>query len=128
MSGEIEVEGLGETLANLDRFVQVLEEELTQAVQFCVDLVVNDARSTDAFHDRTGNLRNSIQGEVERIAEGVIEGVVWPGMEYGKYLELGTSKMAPHSFLGPALEKNYDRIVRTLAAAVERAKARCAIR
>lgn len=128
MSGEIDVEGVVAVLGNLERLGDVLEEELTSAMQFCVDLVVNDARQTDAFHDRTGNLRNSIQGEVEQIALDILEGVAWAGMEYGKWVELGTSRMAPHAFLGPALEKNFEQIVKELTAAVERAKARCAVR
>jgi len=44
------------------------------------------------WNDRTGNARAGIDSEV--VASGdVIEMVVYHTMEYGKYLELGTSRM-----------------------------------
>ena len=49
----------------------------------------------------TGHLTNSVSHRMTGPTEGVVE----VGAEYGVYLEMGTSRMAPRPFLGPAVEK-----------------------
>ncbi len=56
-------------------------------------------------HVRTGDLRASIDHKVGREGDKVV-GYVGTPFAYGRYLELGTSKMHPHPFLTPSLEKN----------------------
>ncbi|MDJ0321831.1 HK97-gp10 family putative phage morphogenesis protein [Pseudarthrobacter sp. PS3-L1] len=50
----------------------------------------------------TGNLKNSIG--VERTGDFSAE--IGPTANYGIYLELGTSRMAPQPFMAPAFDKH----------------------
>jgi HK97 gp10 family phage protein len=72
----------------------------------------------------TGTLRASIMSEVERHGSNVL-GRVGPDVEkiaakapvgtnvnYGYYLEIGTSKMAPRPYLRPALIRTRKKVVR----------------
>lgn len=62
----------------------------------------------------TGYLRSSITYETRELTDSVV-GDIGPTAAYGKYVEHGTSRMAPHAFMGPA----FDRRVPDLAAAFE---------
>jgi len=54
----------------------------------------------------TGNLRNSIGTDLIGDGRGAsIEAQVGPTANYGAFVELGTSRMAPHAYLGPALDR-----------------------
>ncbi len=58
---------------------------------------------------RTGRLASSIIHVVE---EGQVE--IGTNVEYGKYLELGTSRMPPYPWLFPAVELKKPEIIATL--------------
>jgi HK97 gp10 family phage protein len=60
----------------------------------------------------TGNLKNSISTDLDR-AE--LSAEIGPTADYGRYVEEGTSEMAPHAYLGPA----YDRHAHELVSAIE---------
>ena len=49
----------------------------------------------------TGNLRNSISSTVTGL-----HAEIGPTAEYGRYVEEGTSVMAPHAYMGPSLDRN----------------------
>lgn len=53
----------------------------------------------------TGNLLNSITYETKELADAV-EGVIGPTANYGHYVEFGTSRMGPHAYMGPALDRH----------------------
>lgn len=53
----------------------------------------------------TARLRNSITHEVEKTV-----GRVGTNVEYAKFVEFGTVKMAPKPYLRPALHKNEKKI------------------
>lgn len=53
---------------------------------------------------RTGNLRNSIGHDITN-SDGATEAEIGPTAGYGIFLEHGTSRMAPHPFLGPAFDR-----------------------
>lgn len=52
---------------------------------------------------RTGRLRSSISWRVEEDALGVYA-EIGTAVEYARFVELGTDRMAPRPFLRPALE------------------------
>lgn len=54
----------------------------------------------------TGNLRNSIS----TLAIGLYA-EIGPTASYGKWVEEGTSVMAPHAYLGPAVDRNLHYMV-----------------
>lgn len=49
----------------------------------------------------TGNLRNSIYSSFSGLV-----GEVGPTADYGLHVELGTSRMAPYAYMGPATDRN----------------------
>lgn len=61
----------------------------------------------------TGRLRASITHETEKSGDEVI-GRVGTNVEYGVYVEYGTSKMSAKPYLRPSLEKNKGKIKRLL--------------
>jgi HK97 gp10 family phage protein len=58
---------------------------------------------------KTGRLRASITHRII-YEDAQVVGEVGTNVEYGIYLEYGTSKMAPRPFLGPALDENAEEI------------------
>ena len=53
----------------------------------------------------TGRLRNSITNVVDAVGKAVYIGT---NVEYGPYVELGTSRRKPHPFLKPAATQHVD--------------------
>ena len=49
----------------------------------------------------TGALKNSIGTD---ISGGGLEAQIGPTVHYGAYVEFGTRRMAPHAYMGPALD------------------------
>lgn len=59
---------------------------------------------------KTGNLKNSIGTDFS----GDLSATIGPSADYGIYLELGTSKMSPRPYLGPAFDQHAPRLVEAL--------------
>lgn len=53
----------------------------------------------------TGNLRSSIGYETRELT-GSVTAEIGPTASYGAYVEFGTSRMGPHAYMGPALDRN----------------------
>ena len=49
----------------------------------------------------TGAMRNSIGADVRGLSAEI-----GPTVSYAPYVEFGTSRMAPHAFMGPALDRH----------------------
>jgi len=58
---------------------------------------------------QTGRLRSSITHETDELSA-----TIGTNVEYGKFLEFGTSKMPPYPWLFPAVEMQRDKIIETL--------------
>lgn len=71
----------------------------------------------------TGNERSSIGwSDLRTVGQsGVLEVEVGPTANYGVFLELGTSKMAPRAHLGPALDRRTPAFVQAMEQVAERA-------
>lgn len=67
----------------------------------------------------TGNLRSSIHYTIEKDGNLII-GRVGTDVIYGKYLEFGTSSVAPRPWLKPAMDKNEQFIHKTINEFVSR--------
>lgn len=64
----------------------------------------------------TGNLRSSIS-----TTHRALEAEIGPTAEYGVYVELGTSVMAPQAYLGPAFDRHAGDLLDALGLIVETA-------
>lgn len=67
----------------------------------------------------TGNLRSSITYETKSLASSV-EAEIGPTASYGHYVEYGTSRMAPHAYLGPAFDRNVSQFEQALGQIADR--------
>lgn len=68
----------------------------------------------------TGYLRSTIG--VDFTGDGRssdMEAAIGPTASYAVYLEFGTSRMAPHAFMGPALDRNTPGFVAGISQAAE---------
>jgi HK97 gp10 family phage protein len=70
---------------------------------------------------QTGRLRASITHRMNYDEEQVV-GEVGTNVEYGIYLEYGTSRMYPHPFMGPAYDKHEKEIAEKIEAAEKEAE------
>lgn len=66
---------------------------------------------------QTARLFKSIAAVVER-GPGMVSALVGTNVKYGRYLEYGTSKMAPRPYLRPALLKHTARAGQVIAKAL----------
>ena len=113
MEIDAELEGVESTLKQLNDFIDDEERAIKDAMEFIVREIVNVAKNTGNYTDRTGNLRNSISCNIETMQEypadtdpSVLEskvsenetpvlevkgdnykGVVSVGMSYGQFVE-----------------------------------------
>ncbi|HQW74158.1 MAG TPA: HK97 gp10 family phage protein [Ornithinibacter sp.] len=110
---EIRLEGLNELDANLGRAGQQVGELVEQVIaKTCADT----ERDAKAFCPvDTGNLRASIGYDVKGL-----RGEVGPTASYGRYVEEGTSRMAPHAYLGPAFDRNAANFVAAVGQITDR--------
>ena len=74
-----------------------IKDAITKA---CFDV---EAEAKNTVPVDTGNLKNSIQADLDNIES--LEGEVGTGVEYAAYIEYGTSKMPARPYLTPAAEK-----------------------
>lgn len=131
---EIEIDGLDQLLARLNKIDDNLQNKMLKAAEF----VEGEAR--EKAPKRTGNLKGSIESKVERTGTEIIATVYTP-VEYAPYQEFGTGLFAvngdgrktgwayedeltgktvytrgnrPHPFLAPALRENEDVVMQIL--------------
>ena len=86
--------------AVLDRITAEMKPKAAKIVE-TYGLAVTGTAAQNAPVD-TGALRNSITSESQMTGEMTF--TVQDGVEYGQFVELGTSRMAAQPFLIPALE------------------------
>ena len=107
--------------SNKDEILNALGEQLGQAAIAIgmaaesnakqeITKSVYDTPESKSGYVRTGRLRNSITYGVDTSEPAVYVGT---NVEYGPFVELGTSKMAARPFLKPAVE-NYGEQYRDL--------------
>lgn len=62
----------------------------------------------------TGNLRNSISADIRGLTAEV-----GPTANYGRFVEEGTSRMAPQAYMGPAFDRVVPEYIQALEQAVD---------
>lgn len=118
---DIELTGVDEILNKLQQIGTNISRLENKALKNAAEPVLEDAKATNAFNDRTGNLRKGLKISNVKNKEGVKYILV--GVDkgdnskifYGKFLEFGTSKMPARPFLQPAYEKNKSTIQKNIA-------------
>lgn len=106
---------------NLDKLEELIKQGIKDGAEDAGNLVKNEAKDNLLKNGsyRTGNLYNSIESSVED-NEDEVEAKVGTEVEYAGYLELGTSRMAPKSYMYPALKDNVDKVVSKVADALRK--------
>jgi HK97 gp10 family phage protein len=99
-SVEIDVSQMNTLAADLGRASFYIAAQASKAVRKTGEDIVREAQAFAPV--RTGNLRNSIGADYDGDGLGFEAG---PTASYGGYVELGTSKMAPHAYMGPAFDR-----------------------
>ena len=94
----VDVQGLAEFQGTLDQAASRVEGLAGQVVRKTAHDVQADAQSRAPVD--TGALRSSIRAA----PRGPLEAEVSPSVNYGIYVEMGTSRMAPQPYLLPALD------------------------
>lgn len=106
---------------NLDRLEELIKQGVKNGAEDAGNLVKNEAKDNLLRNGsyRTGNLYNSIKSRVESEGEEAVA-KVGTEVDYGTYLELGTSRMNPKPYLYPALKDNVDKVVNKVADAIRK--------
>ena len=121
MVADIELTGVDEILNKLQQIATNISRLENKALKNAAEPVLEDAKATNAFNDKSGRLRKGLKISNIKNKEGmkyVLVGVDKSDnskIYYGKFLEFGTSKMPAKPFLQPAYEKNKDNIQKTIA-------------
>lgn len=97
--------------ANLQRLADAIPAMAEKAMLYTCTWMEAHAKQNAPWTDRTVNLRNSIQAGVATATTETVEGALsmgYPGfgmsMDYGPYVELGTSRSAPYPAIWPAVQ------------------------
>lgn len=118
---DIELTGVDEILNKLQQIGTNISRLENKALKNAAEPVLEDAKATNAFNDKSGKLRKGLKISNVKNKEGtkyILVGVDKSDNSkifYGKFLEFGTSKMPAKPFLEPAYEKNKDNIQQTIA-------------
>ncbi|HWQ89521.1 MAG TPA: HK97-gp10 family putative phage morphogenesis protein [Desulfitobacteriaceae bacterium] len=106
MGVEISLSGIADLVEELERMAANSAKIQDEVLQTAAEPVLQEARRTTAFHDRSGKLRGSLNISKSKIRKGQRYVLVQADEFYGRMVEFGTSKMSARPFLQPALERN----------------------
>ena len=99
----VDVTDINRLIARIDRAPYAV---LRQVIAVTTKATADTDRDGKAFCPvDTGNLWSSIGHEVSVSGHGVL-GEVGPTASYGRFVEDGTSRMAPHAYMGPAFDRH----------------------
>lgn len=118
---DIELKGVDQILNKLSRMGANITRFENKALKNAAEPVLEDAKATNVFNDRSGRLRKGLKISGVKKKEGVKYILVGVDKSdnskifYGKFLEFGTSKISARPFLQPAYEKNRGQIQKTIA-------------
>ena len=105
------LEGVTLDTSLLDKLTAEIAPRASKVVESYGFKITSEA-AQDAAVD-TGALRNSITSE-SHMQEPLLF-IVQDGVEYGAFVELGTSRQAARPFMVPAIENNRDGFIQAFA-------------
>lgn len=115
MSADMEVKGMDELIERIKEMGPKSSKIQNQALRKAAEPILEDAVSTKAFKDRSGDGREGIKigrpkskGDTKYILVGIDKSDV-SEIFYMKFIEYGTSKLPARPFLRPALLRNKDK-------------------
>lgn len=100
---QISVRGVMSAINAVKQKARIGEERLSQVIAESALNIQREAKHIAPI--RTGNLRNSIQAEIEKE-----KAYVKAYAPYAHYVEYGTSKMRARPYMRPAVEKEKARL------------------
>lgn len=118
---DAELKGVDQILNKLSQMGANITRFENKALKNAAETVLEDAKATNVFNDRSGRLRKGLKISGVKKKEGVKYILVGVDKSdnskifYGKFLEFGTSKISARPFLQPAYEKNREQIQKTIA-------------
>jgi len=89
----------------IEEFKRDLNSEINDALDDIGDIVQDRAKSYAPV--KSGALRNSIRNETSELEQ---KAYIGSDLDYSVYIELGTRKMAPRSYLRTALNNSHTEI------------------
>jgi HK97 gp10 family phage protein len=101
---DIDLAQMNRLLADMTAAPREAEGQVRVVVQKGAADIKRDAKIFAPVGE-TGDLRASI-GYETRITGDAVEAEIGPTVHYGHYVELGTTKMAPRAYMGPAFDRN----------------------
>jgi HK97 gp10 family phage protein len=113
---EANLDGMGELIQKIEGMGKKMAAIESDALNAAAEPVLDDAKTTSSFVDRTGNLRKSLKIGKIKGSEGnryVLVGIDKAdnsNVFYGKFIEFGSSHQTAKPFLSPALNQNKQRI------------------
>ena len=117
---EISLEGVDEIISRLNAMNVNMNKLANDALRAAAVPVLEDAKTTSAFVDRTGKLRRMLSMSPVRTKEGmkyILVGVDKGDISeiyYAKFIEWGTSRMSARPFLDPAYQHNKYKVLRII--------------
>ncbi|MCB2300653.1 HK97-gp10 family putative phage morphogenesis protein [Clostridium tagluense] len=111
---EISLEGVDAIINRLNAINANINKLTNKSLKNAGVPVLEDAKVTSMFSDRTGKLRDGLKISGVKTKDGIkfiLVGIDNSEIFYGKFIEFGTSKMPATPFLAPAYQKNKKRII-----------------
>lgn len=102
------MEGLNDVSRRQQAWLEAQHRKAAAAADEIAALLESDAKANAPFTDRTGNLRNSIQGTGEQVRADLYRVVLSAGMEYAIFVE--TIRGGHYAYLWPTMLRNEARI------------------
>lgn len=96
-------------IPNLTAYDERIKTGLWMLADLFAKKMQGEAQAGAPWNDVTGAARGGLLGDAEKAATQVIIYLMHT-VDYGPYLELGTSKMAPRPILLPVLQANYPEV------------------
>lgn len=106
--------GADNVIANLEAVVARMQKNAETAMAEVMVALEGWAKSEHAYTDDTGNLSQSIRGEVAEASAEIVRGVLSAGMSYGIFVELAHS--GKWAFLLPTITRHQDDILKIIEA------------